>query len=60
MDKVYASDCLVRIKGKLSKAKADQIATVSKLRLGKRLGKVTKKELAQIEKAIKLQLGIRK
>ena len=37
---------------------ADQIMTVAKERLGEKLGSVTEKEMAEIEKAIKIQLGL--
>ena len=37
---------------------ADQIATVSKLRMIKKSGKLTSSELNDVVKAIKIQLGI--
>ncbi|MFC1744917.1 type II toxin-antitoxin system PemK/MazF family toxin [Candidatus Riflebacteria bacterium] len=56
-DKIYPCECIVSIKRKKSKAMADQIMTVSKLRLIKRLGKLKPGELVSLEKAIKVQLG---
>ncbi|MFQ6612740.1 MAG: type II toxin-antitoxin system PemK/MazF family toxin [Fidelibacterota bacterium] len=43
---------------KRSKAKCNQIRTVDKKRLAKRIGRVSSKELAEIEEAILIHLGI--
>lgn len=56
--KLYPCEAPLRIRGRPSKAKADQIATVSKTRLTTRVGKVKRSELSDIEKAIKVQLGL--
>ena len=37
---------------------ADQLTTVSKLRLIDKLGQITEHELVMIESAIKIQLGL--
>ena len=37
---------------------ADQIATVSKMRLTHREGRVSKSDMGKIEHAVKLQLGL--
>ena len=37
---------------------ADQIATVSKQRLGTRLGSIDRHELTEIERALRIQLGL--
>jgi mRNA interferase MazF len=57
-DRLYPSEALVVFEGKESKAMADQLATVSKLRLFKRAGIVSAKEMSKIEDAIKVQLGL--
>ena len=44
--------------GKESKAMADQLATVSKLRLFKRAGILSEEDMRKIEEAIKIQLDI--
>lgn len=44
--------------GKESKAMADQLATVSKLRLFKRAGFLSEEDMRRIEEAIKIQLAI--
>ena len=43
---------------KNSKAKADQIRTLDKARLVKEIGKLDQKEIDEIEKAIKIHLGL--
>ena len=55
---LYPSDALVIFKGKESKAMADQLATVSKLRLFKRAGILSEEDMRKIEEAIKIQLDI--
>ena len=56
--KLYPSEALVIIKGKKSKAAADQIATVSKLRLHKKIGHLTPSELGDVEYILKVQLRL--
>ncbi len=56
--KLYPSEALVVIKGKTSKAAADQIATVSKLRVHKKIGQLTASELADVEYVLKVQLRL--
>jgi mRNA interferase MazF len=41
-----------------SKVKADQIRTLDKARLAKRLGKVDQKQIVAIDKSIKIHLGV--
>jgi mRNA-degrading endonuclease toxin of MazEF toxin-antitoxin module len=36
----------------------DQLTTVSKVRLGKRLGNITSEEMARVEAAIAVQLAL--
>ena len=57
LDKIYPCEALIVSLDKKCKAMADQIMTVAKERLGEKLGSVTEKEMAEIEKAIKIQLG---
>lgn len=56
--RIYPSEALVTIRGKKNKAAADQIATVSKKRLYKKIGRVSESELGDIAYAIKVQLGL--
>jgi mRNA interferase MazF len=57
-DRLYPSEALVTFEGKESKAMADQLATVSKLRLFKHAGFLSEKDMRKIEEAIKIQLDI--
>ena len=59
-DKLYPGEALVTLNGEQSKAKADQIATAPKHRLSNRLGSLSLADLAAVEKAVLLQLGIRR
>ncbi len=56
--KLYPSEALVTIKGKKSKAAADQVATVSKLRLQKKIARLSASELADVEYVLKIQLQL--
>jgi mRNA interferase MazF len=56
--KVFPSETRVKFKGKQGKALADQVTTVSKLRLISYGGTVTTAELEEIEAAIKVQLQL--
>jgi mRNA interferase MazF len=49
----------VTVRGEQGKAMADQLSTVSKLRLKELVGRVSLAELAGIERAIVLQLGLK-
>jgi mRNA interferase MazF len=54
----YPSEVLVSLNGTDNKAMADQIATIDKVRLHELIGTLTSKEMKQIERAIKIQLGL--
>jgi mRNA interferase MazF len=56
--RVYPSEALVTFVGKRGKAMADQLTTVSKLRLINYGGALTAAEMRQVEQAIKIQLGL--
>lgn len=57
-DRIYPSEALIVFNGNESKAMADQLATVSKLRLYKRAGAISKGDMLKINEAIKVQLEI--
>ena len=57
-DRLYPSEALVTFEGKESKAMADQLATVSKLRLLTRAGTVSEGDMRKVEEVVKIQLGI--
>ena len=56
--RVYPCEAVVDLSGEPRKAMADQIATVSKLRLKTRLGSVSREDMLGIERAIRLQLAL--
>lgn len=57
-DRLYPSEALVIFEGTESKAMADQLTTVSKLRLFKRAGVLSAKDMQKIDEAVKVQLDI--
>jgi len=57
-DRLYPSETPVRFAGKQSKAMADQLVTVSKLRLFKRAGRLSPDEMRKIADAIEVQLDL--
>jgi len=57
-DRLYPSEAIVMLHGKESKAMADQLTTVSKLRLFKRAGILSEDDMLRIGDAIKVQLGL--
>jgi len=57
-NRLYPSEAVVIFEGKESKAMADQLATVSKERLFRRAGMLSKDDMHKVEQAIKIQLDI--
>jgi mRNA interferase MazF len=57
-DRLYPSEAYVRVSGKVGKAMADQLATVSKERLFKRIGIISTEDLRKVEEAIKTHLDL--
>jgi mRNA interferase MazF len=58
IDRLYPSETYVTIRGKKSKAMADQLTTASKKRLINRAGVVSNAELEGIKRAISIQLDL--
>ena len=56
--RVYPSEALIVLNGRRGKAMADQLTTVSKQRLGDKLGQLAAGDLRQVERAIRVQLGL--
>ena len=56
--RVYPSEAVVTLKGRQSKAMADQLTTVSKLRLINQAGRLTNADLWKVERAVRVQLGL--
>ncbi len=57
-DNLYPSEAYVTVAGKKGKAMADQLATVSKIRLSKRIGVLSDHDMKGIVEAIKVQLDL--
>jgi len=58
--KVYPGQALVNLNGELRKAMADQLTTASKKRLRSKLGDLSASDVAAVEGAILLHLGMRR
>ncbi|HEV7798971.1 MAG TPA: type II toxin-antitoxin system PemK/MazF family toxin [Pyrinomonadaceae bacterium] len=56
--KLYPSEAYVTVGGKQSKAMADQMTTVSKLRLLNSAGSLSPSDLAAVESAVRNQLSL--
>nr|CAP48095.1 putative integron gene cassette protein [uncultured bacterium] len=56
--RLYPSEAYVTLCGEQRKAMADQLTTVSKVRLSGRLGEISAADLRGIERAIKVQLAL--
>ena len=57
--KLYPSEALVGLQGKQSKAMADQLTTASKRRLTSKVGTISVDDMAAVERAVSIQLGLR-
>ncbi|MEJ7665278.1 MAG: type II toxin-antitoxin system PemK/MazF family toxin [Hymenobacter sp.] len=58
VDRLYPSEAYVTLNGKQRKALADQLTTVSKLRLSNMEGKLSNADINKVEQAVKVQLGL--
>jgi mRNA interferase MazF len=58
VERLYPSEAYVEINGERRKAMADQIATVSKQRLFERLAAISNDDAREIDRAIRVQLGL--
>lgn len=56
--KVYPSEALLQVGGRVHKAMADQLRTVAKERLKDYLGSIGAADLQALERAIRVQLGL--
>jgi mRNA interferase MazF len=57
--RLYPGEAAVSIGGKPSKAMADQLTTAAKERLRDKLGTLSREDMLAVEKAIKIQLGMK-
>jgi mRNA interferase MazF len=58
VNRLYPAEAYVSLNGERRKTMADQIATVSKLRLQRRLGALSADDLAALIRVVCMQLGI--
>lgn len=58
VERLYPSEVVVTLNGKPHKAMADQLTTVSKVRLSDRIGRLAAADLVQVERVVKLQLDL--
>jgi len=58
VSRLYPAQAYVMLNGERRKAMADQIATASKMRLRSRLGRLSDDDVAAVERAIRVQLGL--
>lgn len=56
--KLYPSETLILVGRKESKAMADQLTTISDLRFLNKIGEVSVAEIEEVERIIRLQLGL--
>ena len=56
-DKHFPCEAYVTVQGRMSKAMADQITTVSKQRLMEKLGALSSDDMLDVERVIRVQLG---
>ena len=56
--RLYPSEAYVSVRGQRRKAMADQLSTISKLRLREMLGRHSREDIASVERAVCLQLGL--
>lgn len=56
--RVYPSEAIVTFNAQRSKAMADQLTTVSKLRLINQAGKLTYEDMQKVEQAVKVHLAL--
>lgn len=56
--RLYPSEAYVSLRGEQRKAMADQLGTISKLRLRERMGRLGVDDMAAVDRAMRLQLGL--
>jgi mRNA interferase MazF len=56
--RLYPSEAYVSDRGEQRKGMADQLSTISRLRLRNRVGRLDRNDIAAVERAICLQLGL--
>lgn len=57
-DKVYPSECVIVVKKQKGKVMADQIATVDISRIIKKVTQVSSRDMKEIGRVVRMQLGL--
>ena len=60
IERLYPSEAYVMLGGQKRKAMADQLTTVSKLRVDNRIGRISDDDMSLVEEAIRVQLDLRR
>jgi mRNA interferase MazF len=58
INRLYPSEAYITLNNEQRKATADQLSTISKLRLREKIGRLSHEDIAAIERAICLQLAL--
>lgn len=58
VERLYPSEAYVVLNGQQHKAMADQLTTVSKVRLSNTIGRLAELDMKRVEHAIRVQLGL--
>jgi len=58
VDRLYPSEAYVMLNGKQGKVMADQLTTVSKLRLSQKVGVLSIEDMEKVGEALKVQLDL--
>ncbi len=58
ISRLYPSEAYITLNNEQRKATADQLSTISKLRLKDKIGRLSREDIAAIERAICLQLAL--
>ncbi len=58
VSRLFPSEAFVTLRGRATKAMADQLATVSKRRVSDRVDVLDQNEMRGVERAIRIQLGL--
>ena len=58
IERLYPSEAYVSVRGQRRKAMADQLTTVSKVRLSAKVGQLSHADLQGVEQCIRVQLGL--
>ena len=58
VERLYPAEAFVTLNGRRRKAMADQITTVSKLRLQRRMGRLAGDDIDAVARAVRVQLDL--